>query len=90
MVILIALTLPNHYRFILPCLLVISNDIFAYIFGIFYGKRRLIELSPKKTIEGFIGGMFSTIAFAFIVRRFFLTAANFVYSSLVCLATSSI
>jgi len=53
----------------LPCLLVISNDIFAYIFGILYGKTRLIELSPKKTVEGFIGGMISTFFFAFFVNE---------------------
>lgn len=53
--------------FILPCLLVITNDIFAYIFGISFGKTKLIELSPKKTWEGFIGGSVSTLAIAFIV-----------------------
>ena len=60
----------------MPCLLVISNDIFAYIFGILYGKTRLIELSPKKTVEGFIGGMISTFFFAFFVnenKKFILT-----------------
>lgn len=34
---------------------VIINDIFAYIFGIFFGRTRLIKLSPKKTVEGFLG-----------------------------------
>lgn len=53
--------------FILPSLLVISNDIFAYIFGISFGKTPLIELSPKKTWEGFIGGSLSTLFFAFLV-----------------------
>lgn len=35
--------------FLLPCLLIIINDIFAYIFGYFFGKHQLIALSPKKT-----------------------------------------
>jgi len=53
--------------FILPALLVITNDIMAYIFGISFGKTKLIELSPKKTWEGFIGGSISTLFAAFIV-----------------------
>ncbi|MDO4727837.1 MAG: phosphatidate cytidylyltransferase [Bacteroidota bacterium] len=33
------------------------NDTFAYLFGKFFGKRKLLEkISPKKTIEGFVGG----------------------------------
>lgn len=31
------------------------------------GKTQLIALSPKKTLEGFIGGMASTVAFAVFV-----------------------
>lgn len=53
--------------FILPCSLVITNDIFAYIFGVSFGKTPLIELSPKKTWEGFIGGCFSTLIASFCV-----------------------
>lgn len=53
--------------FLLPATLVISNDIFAYLFGFFLGKHRLIELSPKKTWEGFIGGAFSSILWSFLV-----------------------
>lgn len=44
------------YWFIFPALCVVANDIFAYIFGFFFGKTPLIKLSPKKTWEGFIGG----------------------------------
>lgn len=42
--------------FILPTLLIICNDIFAYLVGYFFGKTRLIALSPKKTWEGYLGG----------------------------------
>jgi phosphatidate cytidylyltransferase len=50
-------------------MLVITNDIFAYIFGKIFGKTRLIEISPKKTLEGFIGGFFSSLLFAFFVIK---------------------
>lgn len=63
-------------RFVVPCLLVISNDTFAYIFGFFFGKTRLIELSPKKTVEGFLGGMFSTFVFAILVTKLVICKSN--------------
>jgi phosphatidate cytidylyltransferase len=38
--------------------LVWINDSFAYLVGISLGKRKLFErISPKKTIEGFLGGL---------------------------------
>lgn len=43
--------------FLLPTLLVITNDIVAYLAGFFFGRTPLIKLSPKKTWEGFIGGL---------------------------------
>ena len=41
--------------FILPIMMVITNDIMAYMFGFTMGRTPLIQLSPKKTWEGFIG-----------------------------------
>uniref|UniRef100_A0A7S3V3L3 Phosphatidate cytidylyltransferase n=1 Tax=Aplanochytrium stocchinoi TaxID=215587 RepID=A0A7S3V3L3_9STRA len=57
--------------FLLPCALVIANDIWAYIFGFFLGRTPLIRLSPKKTWEGFLGGMFATFFFGLLLSRFF-------------------
>ena len=47
------------------------NDSFAYLVGKNFGKRKLFErVSPKKTIEGFIGGWaFSLIAAYFISNQ---------------------
>ncbi|XP_044267242.1 phosphatidate cytidylyltransferase, photoreceptor-specific-like [Tribolium madens] len=54
---------------ILPVSLVILNDIFAYLFGRLYGKTPLIKLSPKKTWEGFIGGVVGTFISGFILSN---------------------
>lgn len=35
--------------FFMPAALIVSNDIFAYLVGYFFGKHQLIALSPKKT-----------------------------------------
>lgn len=53
--------------FLLPAMLIIINDIFAYLFGYFLGKHQLIALSPKKTWEGYIGGAVSTCLFSIMV-----------------------
>mmetsp|Transcript_17341 Transcript_17341/g.25853 ORF Transcript_17341/g.25853 Transcript_17341/m.25853 type:complete len:378 (+) Transcript_17341:147-1280(+) len=48
---------------IYPALLVIINDTMAYVFGVLLGNHKLLpRLSPKKTVEGFVGAAFSTFA----------------------------
>lgn len=64
--------------FLLPCSLIICNDIMAYVFGFFFGKTKLIKLSPKKTWEGYIGGAFSTVVFGFIVSFIFCKYEGFI------------
>lgn len=53
--------------FFLPAALVITNDIFAYICGIMFGRTQLIKLSPKKTVEGFVGAWIATVLFSFLL-----------------------
>ncbi|MBQ7312059.1 MAG: CDP-archaeol synthase [Clostridia bacterium] len=53
-----------------------SSDTFAYICGRLFGKHKLIpEVSPKKTVEGAIGGVIfagiSYIVYALIIKNFF-------------------
>ena len=64
--------------FLLPVSLIICNDIMAYMFGFFFGKTRLIKLSPKKTWEGFIGGAFSTIIFGFLLSSILCQYKTFI------------
>lgn len=48
-----------------------TNDTFAYLVGKNFGKRKLFEkISPKKTIEGFVGGMVFGIASGCIMASF--------------------
>lgn len=49
--------------FIVPVSMIVCNDVMAYMFGFFFGKTPLIQLSPKKTWEGFIGGGLATVVF---------------------------
>lgn len=52
--------------FLFPVAIITCNDIMAYVFGFFFGRTPLTNLSPKKTWEGFIGGGVSTLIFGFI------------------------
>ena len=51
----------GSFYYFYPCILVISNDISAYFVGKLCGRRPLYPLSPKKTIEGFLGASVCTL-----------------------------
>ena len=57
--------------FWVPSSLVICNDVFAYVCGMMFGRTPLISLSPKKTVEGFIGALLITLAFSWFWAGFF-------------------
>jgi len=65
--------LTNQYRpsvIIGMFLLIWANDTFAYIVGKTIGKHKLFErISPKKTVEGFVGGMIFTVAGAYFLGQ---------------------
>jgi phosphatidate cytidylyltransferase len=51
-----------------------ASDTGAYFAGTFFGKRKLFErISPKKSWEGFFGGAFLALVFAYGLSRFFHT-----------------
>ena len=53
-------------------ILIWTNDTFAFIVGKSIGKRKLFErVSPKKTIEGFIGGVLFAVLASYIISRFY-------------------
>ena len=52
-------------------LIVWANDVFAYLIGITLGRRKFFErLSPKKSWEGFFGGLVGAVAVAAVVGKF--------------------
>ncbi|MBI4945979.1 MAG: phosphatidate cytidylyltransferase [Bacteroidetes bacterium] len=56
--------------------LIWSNDTFAYLVGISIGKHRLFERhSPKKSWEGFIGGIICTQGIAYLLSLYFTELA---------------
>lgn len=53
-------------------LLLWTNDTFAYLTGRKFGKNKLFERhSPKKTWEGFIGGIVAAVLVGFVISRYF-------------------
>lgn len=73
-------------------ILIWTNDTFAYIVGKSIGKHKLIErISPKKTVEGFIGGIvFSVIAGILISKFYFQPKPNYLYTSIIIWTISAV
>jgi len=65
----------GSYNFHYPLgflLLLWANDTGAYLFGVKFGKNRLFERhSPKKSWEGFFGGMLSALLVSFLIAGWF-------------------
>ena len=66
-----------------------TSDVFAYLCGRAFGKHKLIpEVSPKKTVEGSIGGILfaaaSFVVYALIIKKFFDPSITPNYAVLAC------
>lgn len=56
----------------LPFLTAWLSDTFAYFAGVYLGKNKLCpKISPKKTVEGSLGGILGSITFSVIAGIFF-------------------
>ena len=64
--------------FNLLIIIIITFDIFSYFFGKAIGKTKLINISPKKTIEGLVGGIIASLSFAIIFSYYFGILINIV------------
>ena len=57
-------TTSGLYLTLTSCFLIVASDIGSYFIGKSFGKRSLSPISPSKTIEGLIGGIFCSILLA--------------------------
>tara|TARA_A100001015_G_scaffold308167_1_gene405329 strand:- start:703 stop:1320 length:618 start_codon:yes stop_codon:yes gene_type:complete len=82
----------NILDFNLLIIIIITFDIFSYFFGKTIGKTKLINISPKKTIEGLVGGIILSSLFAIIFSYYFEILINielFMYIVLVIFSSLS-
>jgi phosphatidate cytidylyltransferase len=67
---LIKMTSLEHAGWLLVMLflLIFSNDVFAYLFGMSLGKtsRNIFKVSPGKSTAGFVGGTVMTVIIGFV------------------------
>ena len=65
-----------------------GTDVFAYVIGKMFGKHKFTDISPKKTIEGSLGGIFGSILVMIIMTYVFNTwcAMNISYFAIFGLA----
>ena len=68
-------SISNHENFrshiiIAVFVLMWANDTFAYLIGTKFGKHKLMSrISPKKTVEGFVGGMLGALLAGFVIFK---------------------
>ena len=61
---------PSHILFMF--VLTWTFDTFAYLFGVRFGKTKIMpSVSPKKSWEGFVGGFIFTIISAYLTESYF-------------------
>ena len=56
-------------------ILIWTNDTFAYIVGKSIGRTKLFEkISPKKTVEGFLGGILFAVIAGYLISKYYIKA----------------
>lgn len=68
--------LPSGNLWFLTMLgIVFAGDTFAYVFGMLWGKRKILpQVSPKKTLIGSLGGLLGSMLAGAVSAGFFLTS----------------
>ena len=67
----IELNNKNFLIFNFFIIIVVLFDTFSYLVGKFFGKIKLINISPNKTVEGFIGGLIISIFISLYISYLF-------------------
>jgi len=82
----------NEYNFHFPLaflLMLWANDTGAYLFGVKFGRHKLFERhSPKKSWEGFFGGMFTSVLVAIILSFIFKENQPLIWAGMAVLIAS--
>ena len=70
-------------------ILIWTHDTFAYILGKSLGKTKLLQhVSPKKTVEGFLGGLFFSIFFSILISKFYVPVFSILHWILIAILIS--
>ena len=81
----------NPYIIIGILILIWVNDSFAYIIGKNFGKTKLFErISPRKTIEGFIGGIVFSIIISLLLAKYISTELTITNWLILAIITSTL
>ena len=76
----------GRFLILVPFIIAFSADSGAYFAGRYFGKRKLAPvISPKKTVEGVIGGVASAVVlmlvYGIVLRFGFRFRVNFIYAA---------
>jgi phosphatidate cytidylyltransferase len=67
-------------------ILIWVNDSMAYLVGVNFGRRKLLEhISPKKTIEGTLGGVVGALITAAVMAQYFINQSLYLWIGLALL-----
>ena len=74
----------GQYLYLMPFLVAWVTDSFAYFTGRLFGKHKLIPaVSPKKTVEGAIGGslfcVLACVLYAMLIQYFYDVQPNYLF-----------
>jgi len=87
-----SINLPKNAAlyFLFMLILVFSNDIFAYVWGVTLGKnsKKLIKVSPNKSLAGFIGGHVSSVVISLVMVYLFYPEIGFFMGTIMALFIS--